>query len=117
MQHALQVLGALCPAPGIWFGLQALLRMYTVHNSSAQPLLLYRNSNNIKNTLLVQLDSDAYIGTYKTMDPELIAGLGDKWSMENIAPYLPKYKGMPHPPPKTGNAQVRFAGLKHAACW
>jgi hypothetical protein len=54
----------------------------------------------------VQLDSDAYIGTYKTMDPELIAGLGDKWSMENIAPYLPKYKGMQHPPPKTGNAQV-----------
>jgi hypothetical protein len=40
------------------------------------------------------------------MDPELVAGLGDKWSLDNIAPYLPKYKGMQHPPPKTGNPQV-----------
>ncbi|WIA11531.1 hypothetical protein OEZ85_011642 [Tetradesmus obliquus] len=51
------------------------------------------------------LDSDAYIGAYKTMDPQLIAGLGDKWSLDAIAPYLPKYKGMQHPPPKTGNPQ------------
>lgn len=59
--------------------------------------------------LLLQLDSDAYIGAYKTMDPQLIAGLGDKWSLDAIAPYLPKYKGMQHPPPKTGNPQVTTA--------
>lgn len=39
------------------------------------------------------------------MDPQLIEGLGDKFSLSSIKPYLPKYKGMPHPPPKTGNAQ------------
>lgn len=53
----------------------------------------------------VQLDSDEYIGAYKTMDPELIKGLGDNWSLDKIKPYLPKYTGMPHPPPKTGNPQ------------
>eukprot|EP00878_Enallax_costatus_P033161 GHUV01036555.1.p1 GENE.GHUV01036555.1~~GHUV01036555.1.p1 ORF type:complete len:425 (+),score=93.87 GHUV01036555.1:481-1755(+) len=37
------------------------------------------------------------------MDPQLIEGLGSKWSLESIKPYLPKYKGMPHPPPETGN--------------
>ncbi|KAF8070911.1 hypothetical protein HT031_000992 [Scenedesmus sp. PABB004] len=51
------------------------------------------------------LDSDEYIGIEKTMDPELIAGLGPNWSLEALAPYLPKYKGMPHPPPPTGNPQ------------
>lgn len=51
----------------------------------------------------MQLDSEDYIAAVKTMDPKLIEGLGAQYSMEALKPYLPNYKGMQHPPPKTGN--------------
>jgi hypothetical protein len=55
----------------------------------------------------VQLDSDEYIAGVKTLDPLLMQGLGkEAASLKALRPYLPRYKGMQHPPPKTGDAQV-----------
>lgn len=48
-------------------------------------------------------DSDEYVAIEKTLDPQLIVGLGDKFTLPNLRPYMPSYKGMAHPPPKTGN--------------
>eukprot|EP00879_Flechtneria_rotunda_P027261 GHRR01029191.1.p1 GENE.GHRR01029191.1~~GHRR01029191.1.p1 ORF type:complete len:141 (-),score=28.85 GHRR01029191.1:515-937(-) len=53
----------------------------------------------------LQYDSDEYIAIHKTMDPRLTQGLGSKYSTDALKPYYPHYKGMQHPPPKTGNPQ------------
>jgi hypothetical protein len=50
---------------------------------------------------VLQLDSDDYIAAVKTIDPLLIEGLGSEYSLAALKPYIPKYRGMPHPPPKT----------------
>lgn len=50
----------------------------------------------------MQLDSDDYIAAVKTLDPLLIQGLGLEYSAEALKPYIPKYRGMPHPPPQDG---------------
>lgn len=38
----------------------------------------------------------------KTLDPLLAEGLGESFSLEALQPFIPTYKGMRHPPPKTG---------------
>lgn len=52
----------------------------------------------------LQLDSPDYIAAVKTLDPLLIEGLGSSYSVKALKPFIPVYKGMQHPPPKTGDA-------------
>lgn len=59
----------------------------------------------VRHVYLLQHDSDEYIAAVKTMDPKLIEGLGSAYSMEGLRPFIPKYRGMQHPPPRTGSPE------------
>jgi len=56
-----------------------------------------------RHVYLLQHDSDEYIAAVKAMDPQLIQGLGSAYSLEALKPFIPKYRGMQHPPPRTGS--------------
>ena len=49
------------------------------------------------------MDSDSYIAAAKTLDPQLIQGLGAQYSLAALRPFVPKYSGIQHPPPKNGD--------------
>lgn len=51
------------------------------------------------------MDTDDYIAAMKTMDPLLAQGLGSSFNLEDLKPFIPTYKGMRHPPPKTGSPE------------
>jgi hypothetical protein len=51
------------------------------------------------------LDTDDYIAAMKTLDPLLAQGLGSSFNLEALKPFMPVYRGMRHPPPKTGSPE------------
>lgn len=51
------------------------------------------------------MDTDDYIAAMKTMDPLLAQGLGSSFNLEALKPFIPVYRGMRHPPPKTGSPE------------
>lgn len=52
------------------------------------------------------MDSDEYIAFNKTLDPKVSTDISSNHSIkQELLRHIPKYSGMPHPPPKTNNPQ------------